>query len=271
MNEDTLYCIFCYLEIHDIIKCSRINKLFNKSAKREVIWKPLFEKKYPKLLESTNKNYHKNYADYSILSKFLLDDHEDISDILKKKKYRLCPLGSKILPEQIGLLTNLGTLIISYNRFRELPNGMSKLVNLTELYADNNELQCISDSVFSLTNLTALRLNYNNLKLISPKIGQLTNLQSLSFCNNKIESLPKEIGLLQQLNYLDLNENNLKYIPNEICLLTNLDNLYLCCNHLHEIPNLKSMKKLRQVWLYSNSINDFRSSTKFPLNCICFK
>ena len=176
------------------------------------------------------------------------------------------------IPPEIGNLTNLEYLFLSFNDLTEIPAEIGNLTNLESLDLGGNELTGpIPPEIGNLTNLKYLelggdrrlrplpRLNLIRNKLTSnelrgpipPEIGNLTNLEYLGLDSNQLTGpIPAEIGNLTNLQRLNLHFNQLTGpIPAEIGNLTNLQRLYLSDNQLRgpipaEIGNLTNLEQL---------------------------
>jgi hypothetical protein len=127
-----------------------------------------------------------------------------------------------VIPPEIGYLTNLTYLGLSYNQLTgSIPSEIGNLTNLTFLRLDDNELTgSIPPEIGNLTNLTYFDLDDNELTgSIPSEIGNLTNLTWLDFDGNQLTgSIPSEIGNLTNLEVLSLSSNQLSgIIPDEIC------------------------------------------------------
>ncbi|HET7098664.1 MAG TPA: leucine-rich repeat domain-containing protein [Patescibacteria group bacterium] len=118
----------------------------------------------------------------------------------------------KVIPKEIGAMTNLHTLQIGDNNLKSLPGEIG---NLSEL--------------------ESLNLGGNKLKTIPESIRNLTKLKKLYLYNNKIVALPESIGDLSSLEILDLHSNSLKSLPQEIGNLINLKTLYLGGNSISKV------------------------------------
>src|ERR1700734_1665510 len=70
MIDDVIFCFHTSLNSPNIIKCSTINKQFNKISKHEILWKSLFVHNFYNV--NCNINYYKTYKSYHILNKFVL-------------------------------------------------------------------------------------------------------------------------------------------------------------------------------------------------------
>jgi internalin A len=143
----------------------------------------------------------------------------------------------KVLPPEIGQLTNLSELYLNENQLTTLPTEIGQLTNLIVLDLECNQLTTLPTEIGQLTNLSELYLNENRLTTLLPEMGQLTNLNMLCLYSNKLTMLPTEIGQLTNLNTLYLQSNQLTTLPTEICQLTNLSTLYLTDNQLTTLPS----------------------------------
>ena len=98
------------------------------------------------------------------------------------------------LPEEIGQLVKLETLVICGNLLNALPKSLSKLRSLREFDASHNQI-----STFPVT------------------LSSLNNLDSVDLSSNKIKSIPDGVEELQ-LTILSLNQVRIErehYFPRE--------------------------------------------------------
>jgi len=145
-----------------------------------------------------------------------------------------------ILPEEIGNIKSLKTLIISGNRFDNktqssstIPESIGNLINLEELNISNADMKgSIPKSISNLKQLKSLCLNDNQLiGSIPDEITNLTKLETLNLKNNNLTNtvspeVKKFISNLKtfefsgeieeikisKLNDSDNNNNNTKII-----------------------------------------------------------
>ena len=105
--------------------------------------------------------------------------------------------GLKVLPPEIGELTNLTHLNLAGNQLTALPPEIGNLTNLTSLRLNDNQLTALPPQVGRLTSLTTLRANRNRLTGIPHTIAELVNIQKftktiggLDLSNNLLTVLP---------------------------------------------------------------------------------
>lgn len=140
------------------------------------------------------------------------------------------------VPQELGQLTNLKRLSIANNKLTSIPPEIGKLHNLEELNLWENNLVSLPLEIYGLSNLKNLALMNNYFESIPTEIAQLNNLQSLNMDNNTLTSIPKEIGQLYNLITLSMADNNLTVVPSEIGQLSKLQYLYLYNNDLTTLP-----------------------------------
>ena len=156
------------------------------------------------------------------------------------------------IPLNIGYLSNLYSLDLSWNNLTELSDCFSYLNNLQLLYLNDNYLEKLPDSIGSLNNLKILELYNNNLKELPDSITTLGKLQKLNLNGNKLINLPINIGSLINLKSLDLYNNDLAELPASIQYLKNLQSIDLNDNCLTKLPDwisfLSNLQLLEISW-----------------------
>lgn len=182
------------------------------------------------------------------------------------------------LPSEIGLLTNLVELTLSYNDLISLPPEIGKLTNLIKLDLYNNQLRELPSEIRQLTNLRILELRNNKLAALPPEIGQLKNLIELYIGYNSLTELPPEIGQLAKLKILSCGRgfrikmnpiseededdyyyhheaNKLTILPPQIGQLSNLEKLDLSKNNLKILPQqIDKLTNLKELELEENPL-----------------
>lgn len=201
-----------------------------------------------------------------------------IAEAMKEKNQvlDLSSLGLAMLPDSIGLLTQIQKLSLGNNRLTTLPDSIAKLTHLQKLdlsrnhlatlpdsigelwelkilYLNNNQLTMLPDSILRLKQLQILNLNRNELTMLPDSIGHLVQLRELSFFQNQLTTLPYSIGQLAQLRFLSLTGNRLSMLPDSIGQLLLLQTLYLDDNRFTILPeSLRKLGRLTALFLHNN-------------------
>ena len=163
--------------------------------------------------------------------------------------------GLTSIPAEIGNLTFLQTLDLSYNSLTSIPAEIGNLINLKYIYLDNNSLTSIPAEIGNLTSLQELDLRNNSLTSIPAEIGNLTSLNSLILYDNKLTSIPKEILKIKDKLIIDetgYNIDNLD-LDTEILIFSELKSA------LTNLP-----VSLKEIYL-KEDIKDY--NIKLPFGC----
>ncbi|THF97264.1 hypothetical protein TEA_008092 [Camellia sinensis var. sinensis] len=148
--------------------------------------------------------------------------------------------GSRSIPDEIGTLSKLMYLDLSYNYYLQglLPLTLGNLTQLVHLNISNTEItDTIPSSIGQLTNLIFMCLSSNRLSgTIPPDIGKLSNLVEMYISNNILSGpIPPEIGHLMQLAHLDLSHHFfIGKIPSSTSQLINLNFLDMSANQIND-------------------------------------
>ena len=166
------------------------------------------------------------------------------------------------IPPELGLLTELGTLVLDRNKLSgPIPAELGNLSNLEVLYLYGNQLDgTIPASLGMLSSLKILWLNDNELSgPIPPELGNLTKLTRLRLHENQLNGpIPTELESLENLQYLHLENNQLEGpIPPELGMLTELWEMHLDNNQLSGmIPaSLGMLSSLKRLNLDNNQLS----------------
>ncbi|MEE9371759.1 MAG: T9SS type A sorting domain-containing protein [Saprospiraceae bacterium] len=149
-------------------------------------------------------------------------------------------------------------LYLPFNKLKnEIPEKIGNLTHLNTLILDQNSIVgMLPQSIYSLSNLSYLILSNNNISdTLSNKIDQLSGLKWLLLNNNNIYGrIPKNVGNLLNINQLLLNSNNLDgVIPPSLGNLSKVRNLHLNDNNLSGcIPDTLSAFCGRDIDLSEN-------------------
>ncbi|KAF8769864.1 Leucine-rich repeat-containing protein 47 [Argiope bruennichi] len=155
----------------------------------------------------------------------------------------------KELPSEIGQLSNLTRMIVSYNDLNRLPSEIQNLKKLKFLDVSHNALTELPSGLSDLSELMSLNVSANQLTEI-PALNELLKLVTLNICCNKFTTIPVSICNPKLIHFTDLiaNNNLISEIPVEIEQLGSLKVLDLGENQLVNIPGeLGSCNKLKEL------------------------
>ncbi|KFK35069.1 hypothetical protein AALP_AA5G231300 [Arabis alpina] len=141
------------------------------------------------------------------------DDWRNLGSNLESLEFRSNPGLISELPETIGSLTKLKSLVVLENGFNgKLPTNICGLTRLKRLVlAGNLFTGTIPDCFNGFKDLLILDLSRNSFSGILPlSIGEMVSLLKLDVSNNHLEGkLPQELGFLKNLTLLDLRNNKI--------------------------------------------------------------
>ena len=85
---------------------------------------------------------------------------------LKNKYYIIKNINNQLtnLPNEIGQLINLKTILCFNNQLTDLPNEIGQLINLQKLDCSNNQLTNLPDEIKYLNKLIIFKTDNNNFK-----------------------------------------------------------------------------------------------------------
>ncbi len=159
------------------------------------------------------------------------------------------------VPVELGNLSNLEMLSLSFNSLTSVPIELGNLSNLVRLSLSGNSLTSVPVELGNLNNLEWLYLSNNSLTSVPIELGNLSNLVHLSFSHNSLTSVPVELGNLNNLSWLYLDNNSLMSVPVELSNLSNLSWLHLSHNSFTSIPvELGNLSNLSWLSLRYNSL-----------------
>jgi hypothetical protein len=190
------------------------------------------------------------------------------------------------IPEELGLLTNLEGLHLSFNSFETLPSSLKELRNLLQIDINYNEFSgSIPSWINQWTKLRFFWLQGNNFSGSIPDLSNLVDLETFIAQKNDLSGeIPGWMfdGTMPKINLVDFawNEftgslpefgspNNLKAfladgnnltgrIPASVDNIAGIINLSLGWNELEgQIPDLSHMSRLR---FFRGSANNFTGS-----------
>lgn len=138
----------------------------------------------------------------------------------------------QIIPNEIGLFTNLITMDLRSFAIRGFSEEFSKLTMLENLNLYNNKIQELQEQFSSLTNLKALGLCCNEITIVPDYFSRFTNLTTLDISENSLEIFPPSILSITGLQTLRIRKNYIKEIPVSLCSFTHLRELDISSNRI---------------------------------------
>lgn len=165
------------------------------------------------------------------------------------------------VPEEIGKLQNLTTLVLHSNEIDKLPESIEKLTKLKFLHCSQNKLTSLPDAVGNLPQLSSINFGSNLLQSIPCQMKNL-KLTTLDLSNNQLQAFPDVCYTeLVHLSEIHVNKNLIKSISGEISRLQALKVLNIADNLLTAVPGeLADCHKLKELNLKNNSLTDKRLS-----------
>ena len=162
--------------------------------------------------------------------------------------------GISSLPENIGNLVELDTLILYNNQYGQelpsLPNSFGDLKSLKYLDLSDMYVKNIPESFGNLTNLVFLNLENNVIEKLPDTFGNLTNLKTLRG-PWILQEVPASFSKLEALEFcfLSVYKDGATYLPSDFGNLSNLETFYFG-GSLGAIPaNFGNLKKLKDLQL----------------------
>ena len=169
---------------------------------------------------------------------------------------------SGAMPAELGRLGKLVTLRITRSQLSgEIPAELGQISSLEGLYLNFNDLSGgIPAELGRLATLREMDLSWNGLSGAVPAaLGQLSSLSKLDFSDNDLSGdIPVALAQLSGLEELDLSDNDLDgKVPTELARLTNLEELHLSDNALDGgiPPELGRLSRLRLLYLFGNDLS----------------
>ncbi|MCI0381631.1 MAG: leucine-rich repeat domain-containing protein [Chlamydiae bacterium] len=119
---------------------------------------------------------------------------------LPLEKLYLCKNQFQTLYLEIGSLSKLKVLDLSYNQLTDLPDEIKNLVDLTELNLNFNKINALPSEINNLHNLKILLLQFNPLKAVDYSIFKtLTNLERLDLKEKALTSRQQIISFINDV------------------------------------------------------------------------
>ena len=175
----------------------------------------------------------------------------------------------KHLPDSIGRLRQLRTLILNYDRNFNIESEFNKLRGLDSLQALSlwmDNLQQLPSSLLFCPNLTALNISFNEALNMKQSIGLLANfpkLEWLDLSGLKYKVLPTNILNIKSLRHISLSYSEGINWKSSVKLLSqlNLEGLKIQRCYLKEIPpSIAQCHSLKHLNLHDNLFDSIPSA-----------
>ncbi len=160
-------------------------------------------------------------------------------------------------------LPNLKSLTIQNCALSSVHSDLGKLSKLEELNLSYNKISALPSSVYGLKNLESVDLSGNKLASLTSSAKYWTKVTELDLSNNAFSTFPSVIGYMKALEKLDVSHNKIvnnttttKKYTYYLKYLTNLTELDLSYNSLTSFPgySFKYNRKLQKLDLSHNKL-----------------
>lgn len=196
-------------------------------------------------------------------------------------------MGLKKIPAEIGSLTELKSLDLSYNKISSLPDTFSHMTNLVILLLNDNGLTDLPGSIMNCKPRGGLTLGHNPLCNLTPnQLDWATSFDSqfkennrndcserypldtlavraLLDANNMVEEKIAKVSLSRNGRIVSLNlaSRNIGIVPPEIGNMDSLEELDCTNNHLKSLPGgFGKLAGLKKLLLGRNELTDLPDS-----------
>ena len=166
----------------------------------------------------------------------------------------------KNIPDDVGDLINLTSLVLHTNKLTALPNTIGKLAKLKFLDFYRNEIETFPEELTNFPDLHTLNISSNKLEHF-PSVKNLLQLHVFNVSLNQLTELPPGVAGNTLIYLADLNAsgNQISEVPGQLNELPVLKNLDLSDNLLKEIPpELSECPKLKEANFKGNKLDDHR-------------
>jgi Leucine-rich repeat (LRR) protein len=170
----------------------------------------------------------------------------------------------RVIPSDIGRLTQLKVLVLSGNQIQRLPEKLFELP-LVEVYLAHNQFTELPSRIHHWTSVSLLDISHNQLTQVPQSLESLPKLRKLNLSHNDLSELP--LTQHASLEELELHHNQLKkWTAVSFPVVKRIDLRYNKLNRLESDPiNLGSLKELH---LGFNQLNKLISFLKASIHSL---
>jgi Leucine-rich repeat (LRR) protein len=184
--------------------------------------------------------------------------HNKLTNILLDGLPRLSKLNlshNNIDKVSLKGLSSLKILNLSHNKLDTILLDESPILVLETLILSNNRFTEIPQNICCLKYLKILNMSSNSITKITNDIGNLKSLMYLLLQYNQLMIIPTEMKNLKYLHYVNLSNNNFQSFPQNIITLS-LFTLVISNNQIKSIPNIHPLYFLRSIDITNNPVEN---------------
>ena len=141
--------------------------------------------------------------------------------------------GPKVkIPEEIGELTALKSLTLSYLVFDSLPESIGNLKDMRHFTLNHVTVPELPDAIGNFTQLEKFYMMYCQCPTLPESVGNWTQVKEVLIQNSKTRELPPTVRHWTNVELVQLRDCLFEKIPLGICGWTNIKRLWLHANPL---------------------------------------
>ena len=165
LPNECIYEILLFLNPKYLQLCGQVNNNFNQLCQLDSLWRNQIDDKYNKFFKK--ESYYKNCKLYYQLNKLKNElgvSNQKIEELYSSFTIVLYSNNNlKVLPKEIGLLTNMGCLGLNSGQFEMLPSELDQLTNLYSVFfSDKTTIDVTNYEVTSFTQIQSQQMRIPN-------------------------------------------------------------------------------------------------------------
>jgi hypothetical protein len=156
--------------------------------------------------------------------------------------------GLRTVPPEVFDVEGVTMLMLGNQPLRELPEDIGRMTGLEQLDLTFTQLETLPEAVFCLPRLTDLYLQGSPIRRLPPSLAG-SPLKMLTLDDSRLETLPNFGGEAASLTSLSLARCRLSAVPTEVRTASNLTDLCLDHNPLSDFSALTGLQHLSRLQL----------------------
>jgi Leucine-rich repeat (LRR) protein len=153
----------------------------------------------------------------------------EIGLLTKLERLNLQANSLEALPPAVSMLQRLRWLDLDGNRLTSLPAEMASLP-IHRLIISRNRFVELPECCANFKALTSLNASTNQIASLPRWLHNCSRLERLDLSHNTIQRIPPSIVKCHQIRSLSLSWNHIDYLPQAFCAMTTLEELSLLGN-----------------------------------------